>query len=184
MDRSPGAIEDAGVRRRHPTALTWRGVVARRMARHSLVEPAPDLGPAGIASAICGAHAQILPRGRALDRAAGRGATRTAVQRALWVDRTLVKTFGPRGTVHLLATADLPTWTGALTALPPSAPGFPEAVRFTPEQAEEVIAAIGTALADTELTVDELTERCGTVRPWAVERRCRRSRSCGRAGDS
>ena len=27
------------------------------------------------------------------------GATRADVQRALWEDRTLVKTFGPRGTV-------------------------------------------------------------------------------------
>jgi hypothetical protein len=35
------------------------------------------------------------------------GATRADVQRALWKDRTLVKTFGPRGTVHLLSTADL-----------------------------------------------------------------------------
>jgi hypothetical protein len=47
----------------------------------------------------------------------------------------------------------------------------PEGVRFTPGQADEVIAAIGDALAGTELTVDELTgaiaERTG---PWAVER--------------
>jgi hypothetical protein len=47
----------------------------------------------------------------------------------------------------------------------------PEPVRFSPEQTDEVIAAIGDALADTELTVDELTEaieeRTGS---WAVER--------------
>ena len=53
----------------------------------------------------------------------------------------------------------------------PSAPGFPEAVRFAPEQADEVIAAIGGALADTELTVDELTEALrDRLGPWAVER--------------
>ena len=46
------------------------------------------------------------------------GATRADVRRALWEDRTLVKTFSPRGTVHLLPTADLPMWTGALSALP------------------------------------------------------------------
>ena len=83
----------------------------------------------------------------------------------------LVKTFGPRGTVHLLPTADLPMWTGALSALPSSVPIHPEPVRFTPEQADEVIAAIGDSLADTEMTVDELTEaivdRTGA---WAGER--------------
>src|SRR5262249_45408112 len=68
----------------------------------------------------------------------------------------LVKTFGPRGTIHLLATADLPMWAGALSALPSSVPTHPDGVRFTPRQAEEVIAAIGDALADAELTVDEL----------------------------
>ena len=73
--------------------------------------------------------------------------------------------------MHLLPTADLPMWTGALCALPSSAPMHPEPVRFTPDQADEVIAAMGDALAEGELTVDELTEaiaeRAGA---WAVER--------------
>ena len=43
-------------------------------------------------------------------------------------------------------------------------------VRFTGEQADEVIAAIGDALAGTELTVDELTEAIADrIGPWAVE---------------
>lgn len=172
-------------------SLTWEGVTARRMARHALAEPSASLDPAGVAGLLCGAHAQILT---AAEFSVGRriaGATRADVRRALWEDRTLVKTFGPRGTVHLLAAADLPMWTGALSALPPSAPVHPEGVRFTDGQAAEVIAAISDALAAAELaesgpaaqrlaaeglaaeglTVDELTEaigeRCG---PWAVER--------------
>src|SRR6266851_4690082 len=141
-----------------PAALTWSGVTARRMARHALTEPAAGLGPAGIAGVLCGAHAQVLS---AAELSIGRriaGATRTDVQRALWEERTLVKTFGPRGTIHLLPAGDLPMWAGALSALPPSVPTHPEGVRFTPGQADEVIAAIGGALADAELTVDELTD--------------------------
>jgi hypothetical protein len=141
------------------------------MARHALAETAPDLSPADIASVMCGAHAQVLS---AAELSIGRrisGASRTDVQRALWKDRTLVKTFGPRGTVHLLATTDLPMWTGALSALPSSVPLHPEPVRFIPEQADEVIAAIGDALADAELTIDELTEAIvGRTGPWAGER--------------
>lgn len=154
-----------------PTALTWSGVTARRMARHALTEPAADLRPADIAGVLCGAHAQVLS---AAELSIGRriaGATRADVQRALWEDRTLVKTFGPRGTVHLLPTAELPMWTGALSALPSSVPMHPEPVRFTPEQADVVIAAIGDALADAELTVDELTEAIvDRTGPWAGER--------------
>jgi len=170
----------------HPAVLTWSGVTARRMARHALAEPSAELDPAGMAGLLCGAHAQILT---AAEFSIGRriaGATRADVRRALWEDRTLVKTFGPRGTVHLLPAAGLPMWTGALSALPLSAPQHPEGVRFTDGQAAEVIAAISDALAGDELateglaaeglaveglTVDELTEaigeRCG---PWAVER--------------
>jgi hypothetical protein len=153
-----------------PAALAWSAVTARRMARHALAEPATDLGPADIAGVLCGAHAQVLS---AAELSIGRRiawATRADVQRALWEERTLVKTFGPRGTIHLLPTAELPMWTGALTALPPSAPAHPEGVRFTPGQADEVIAAIGDALTDTELTVDELTEAIADrAGPWAVE---------------
>jgi Winged helix DNA-binding domain len=153
-----------------PASLTWSGVTSRRMARHALTEPAADRGPADIAGVLCGAHAQVLS---AAELSIGRriaGATRADVQHALWVDRTLVKTFGPRGTVHLLPATDLPMWTGALSALPSSVPMHPQPVRFTPQQVEEVIAAIGDALVDAELTVDELTEaiveRAG---PWAGE---------------
>ena len=150
--------------------LTWSGVTARRMARHALAEPAADLGPDGVAGLVCGAHAQVLS---AAEFSVGRriaGATRADVQHALWRERTLVKTFGPRGTVHLLPSADLPMWTGALSALPSSVPAHPEGVRFTPGQADEVIAAIGDALTDAELTVDELTDALASrPGPWAVE---------------
>ncbi|HEX7270407.1 MAG TPA: winged helix DNA-binding domain-containing protein [Streptosporangiaceae bacterium] len=154
-----------------PAALTWSGVTARRMARHALAEPATDLSPAGIAGVLCGAHAQVLS---AAELSIGRriaGATRADVQRALWEERALVKTFGPRGTVHLLSTADLPMWTGALSALPSSVPMHPEPIRFSREEADQIVAAIGDALADAELTVGELTEAIADrAGPWAVER--------------
>ena len=168
-----------------PAALKWSGVTARRMARHALAEPATDRGPGEIAGVICGAHAQVLS---AAEFSIGRrvaGTTRADVQRALWDDRTLVKTFGPRGTVHLLPTVDLPMWTGALSALPPSVPMHPEPVRFTTEQANEVIAAIGDALAEDALTVDELTDAIvDRARPWAGERTMDAFQDKCRAGGS
>jgi hypothetical protein len=104
------------------------------MARHALAQPATDLGPAGIAGVLCGAHAQVAS---AAELCIGRriaGATRADVQRALWAERTLVKTFGPRGTIHLLPTADLPMWTGALSALPSSVPAHPEGAASPPSR--------------------------------------------------
>lgn len=148
--------------------ISWSEVSARRLERQALSAPLKGGRPADVVEAMCGAHAQVLSAaelsvGLRLD-----GLTRTGVREALWTERSLVKTFGPRGTVHLLPTRDLPMWTGALSAIPSSPSPFREDVRMTPEQTEAVIEAISDALADAELTVDELTEaiveRAG---PWA-----------------
>jgi hypothetical protein len=150
--------------------LDWTGVTARRMSRHFLAAPS-DGSCAEVAGAVCGVHAQVLSAAELSLARRVAGATRVDVQRALWEERSLVKTFGPRGTVHLLPTAELPMWTGALSALPSSVPLHPPGVRFTAEEAEVVLAAIGDALAGDELTVDELTAALGErVGAWAVER--------------
>ena len=120
--------------------------------------PSRDAGPADIVGAICGAHAQVMSAAEvSVALRLGGGATRRDVRE----DDGLVKTFGPRGTVHLLPGRDLPWWTAALSAVPRGASPMPVPVRMTEEQTEEVVAAIGEALlgADRELTVDELNEQ-------------------------
>jgi len=74
--------------------------------------------PEHVAAAICGAHGQVMSAAELSIGMRLESGTRTAVRAALWQERTLVKTFGPRGTVHLLRSADLPLWLGALSAIP------------------------------------------------------------------
>ena len=137
---------------------SWAQVCARRLDRHRLSAPARDAGPADIAATICGAHAQVLSAAELSIGLRLAGATRADIRGALWTERTLVKTFGPRGTVHLLATRDLPMWTGALSAIPPTRTSLTQDLRLTAEQTDAVVEAIAVALRDAELTVDELTE--------------------------
>ncbi|HJV15651.1 MAG TPA: winged helix DNA-binding domain-containing protein [Propionibacteriaceae bacterium] len=151
--------------------VSWPVANARRLQRHALLPPAPSgTDPAQIAAVICGAHAQVLSAAELSIALRIQGATRATVRRALWDEHKLIKTYGPRGTVHLLAADDLPSWTAALSAIPAHSP-FPDEIRPTPEQAEELVAAIGDALHDAELTIDELdravVERVGA---WAGER--------------
>lgn len=82
------------------------------------------------------------------------GGTRADVRQALWTDRSVVKTYGPRGTVHLLAAAELPMWTAALSAIP--APAHDPLL--TAEQTDVIVDAIGVALGGGDRTVDELGE--------------------------
>src|SRR5689334_24931100 len=94
---------------------TWAATLSRRLDRHHLTEPAASA--ADVAAATCGVHAQIRTAAELSIGQRLAGATRDDVRAALWDTRELVKTFGPRGTVHLLPTRDLPSWTGALAAV-------------------------------------------------------------------
>ncbi|MFI7237127.1 winged helix DNA-binding domain-containing protein [Streptomyces cyaneofuscatus] len=155
-------------RARATVTVTWPEANARRLARQHLSGPAPGLSPAEAVGAMLGTHAQVLSAAELSVGLRGTGLTRTDVRTALWTDRSLVKTFGPRGTVHLLPAADLPLWTGALSAVPTGPNPFPKDARMTPAQVEEVVAAIGEALTGAELTVDELSEEVvARTGPWA-----------------
>ena len=148
--------------------LSWTQVCARRLARHALSAPSQDARPADIVGTMCGAHAQLLSAAELSIGLRLVGVTRADIREALWTERSLVKTFGPRGTVHLLSAQDLPVWTGALSAIPPSRTGQAKDVRLTPEQTEAVVEAIAVALDAAELSIDELSEAviAGTG-PWA-----------------
>lgn len=153
--------------------VTWAGANARRLARQHLHPDAaatasPFASPGNAVAAMLGAHAQVLSAAELSVGLRGDGLTRGDVRRALWTDRTLIKTFGPRGTVHLLPAADLPLWTGALSAVPTGPNPFTKDARMTPDQVESVVAAVGEALTGAELTIEELSDEVvARTGPWA-----------------
>ncbi|MFJ8862727.1 winged helix DNA-binding domain-containing protein [Streptomyces sp. NPDC102451] len=143
--------------------VSWDRANARRLDRQFSAH-----GVTGAVSAMLGAHAQVLSAAELSAGLRAPGATRTDVRTALWTDRALVKTFGPRGTVHLLPADELPMWTGALSAVPMGSSPFPKDARMTPEQVEAVVAAVADALTGAELTVDELSDEViARTGPWA-----------------
>ena len=149
--------------------LTGRDVRARRLARHGLTAPLDDPTPAGAARAMHAVHAQVMPAAEVSVAIRVPGATRETVAAAL-ADGSLTKVFGPRSTVHLVPTTDLPAWVGALGAVPPGRSPFAADVRLSDEQRDDVLAAIGEALLLGDLTVDELDrEVVARAGSWAGE---------------
>jgi hypothetical protein len=70
--------------------------------------------------------------------------------------------------VHILPGRELPVWVAALSAVPAAPSPFPDGVRMTEGQTEEVVEAIGAALNGAELTVDELGDAVvEATGPWA-----------------
>jgi hypothetical protein len=151
--------------------LTWSQVSARRLARHGLAVPLPPNSLAKQVAVMCGAHAQVMVAGELSIGLRVEGTTRDTIADALWKQHSLIKTYGPRGTVHMLAADDLAIWMGALAARVPASNSLAPEIRLTEDQIDQIVAAIADALADAELTIDELTdaivERAGA---WAGEK--------------
>jgi hypothetical protein len=150
--------------------MTWTEVCARRLERHALSAPAQDAQPADIVDAMCGAHAQVMSAAELSLGIRIAGVTRAKIQDALWAEHSLIKTFGPRGTIHLLPARDLAIWAGALSALPYHPSVNRTSGLLMPEQAEAIVEAIAIVLSEAELTTDELTEALvGQLGAWAGE---------------
>lgn len=150
--------------------VTWTQANARRIERQGLAAPMAS-SPDRAVAAMLAAHAQVSSAAELSVGLRLAGATRTEVRRALWNDRTLVRTYGPRGTVHLLTAAELPLWTGALSAIPAGTGPFRKDVRLSADRTEEVLAAVGDALTGAELTIDELSDAVvARTGPWAGDR--------------
>jgi Winged helix DNA-binding domain len=154
--------------------FTWAEVCARRLDRHfltaSFLTAPSDRAMADVVAAMCGAHAQVMSAAELSVGVRLAGSTRTDVRDALWTHKSLVKTYGPRGTVHLLPARDLPMWIGALAAIPGSPTSLPETARLTPAQTDAVLDAIGVAVRGAELTVDELDAAVvAATGPWAAD---------------
>jgi hypothetical protein len=135
--------------------VTWRQVTRWRWRRQLLDERAPDALAA--ARRLCGLHAQVAS---CTELIAGiRSAAPPALDTALWQDRTLVRTWAMRGTLHLLPADELEVWTGALAdresrrRFPPS---WERYHGVTVPQLRAITDAVGEVLGATPLTRTEL----------------------------
>jgi hypothetical protein len=93
--------------------LTWEQVLGRRLARHYLLRSAPASALVQVAADLCGIHVQMAPSAELMLGFRVAAITRQDVHAALWEQRTLVKTVGLRGTLHLLPAQEVPLWMAA-----------------------------------------------------------------------
>jgi hypothetical protein len=143
-------------------SLTWDQVRARRLARSFLTERSSDLVDA--ARKVGGIHAQVQASAELQLAARVDGITQQDVREALWRDRTLVKAWTLRGTLHLHPADEVALWLAArqgldseLTELP--AWPDPKGVMHPPvsaDELEEIQAAVWDSFDGRALLRDEL----------------------------
>jgi uncharacterized protein YcaQ len=140
------------------TALSWPAVLAWRVRRQQLAARAPRAQALAVVSRIAGLHAQLMGAAELTLWARVEGLERDAVAAALWQDRTLVKTWAQRGTLHLLPAAELPVWVAVQSTLKPRhhVPSWLRHHGLTREQADAMLDAIPAALDGRQLTREQL----------------------------
>lgn len=137
--------------------LTWPQALAWRMRRHHLVDRATPDEMLDVVARIGGLHAQVMSSAELTLHARVDGLEREAVAGALWEERSLVKLWAMRGTLHLLPAAELDTWLSALGTYDHfRKKAWLKAFDITEEQLEHLIVAIGEALDGRPLTREEL----------------------------
>jgi winged helix DNA-binding protein len=145
--------------------IGWDDVPTRRVARSSLDERAGADRLVDVAGALCGVHAQVQASAELQLAARLEGAVQDDVRAALWEERSLVKAWTVRGTLHLHPAEELPLWHAARRAVLGSAdrglPAWPDpaGVLHPPLDAkdvEAVRAAVWEVLDGRCLLRDEL----------------------------
>src|SRR5271166_1911008 len=140
--------------------LTWPQAAAWRMHRQHLDRRAPSGSLLAVTSRLCGLHAQLMSSAELTAWARVEGLDREAVQQALWQDRTLVKTWAMRGTLHLLPSAELPLWHAALSTSPrylkPAL--WQKYFGISQEELDGLTEAIAAALNGRVMTREELAQ--------------------------
>ena len=134
--------------------MTLDEILRRRIDRHHLgTGKAP--GVVAAARRIGGLHAQVTAS------AAGSAALRLAaapdLDTALYEQRSLVRTWAARGTLHLLPADDLPLWVAAMSTRTRETTGsWLKYHGVTAGQMQDIIAAVPDVLGATPMTRDEL----------------------------
>jgi Winged helix DNA-binding domain len=129
------------------------------MRAHQLAERAPSEQALAVAGRLCGLHAQVMSSAELALWARVDGLDPGDVPAALWQERTLVKTWAMRGTLHLLPAADYPFWQAALSTYDHFLrPAWLKLLGVTAPELHEIIADVGEALEGRLLTREELAD--------------------------
>ena len=93
---------------------TWSQVHAFRLQRHYLGWPAQPGDLLDVVSGTCGIQAQVMSAAQLALRSRIGALSIRDIECALWQDRTMVKVWSMRGTLHLLPAHEFPLYVAAL----------------------------------------------------------------------
>jgi len=154
-----------------PKTITWEQATRLRLARQHLAKPVAPSRLAEVVADVCGIQAQVLTAAELCLSARVKNLSQESLRRAIWDKRALVKTYGPRGTLHLLPATELPLWMAAMRAREQQVNKAQHVGGgFNSAQAHAVVEAVGAALDGRALSREQLAKEAGRrLGPWAKQ---------------
>jgi hypothetical protein len=141
-------------------SLTWKQVRVRRVARHFLDERVPKKRLLDVVRDVCGIHAQVQSAAELQLWARVEAVSRDEIREALWQDRSLVRTWCMRGTLHLLTAEDLTLYVAALRQHDRWWKGaWLRMIGMDETELRATLAAIRDALGARPITREQLAEK-------------------------
>ena len=142
-----------------PVTTTWSQVAKLRLVRQHLLERAPREQMVEVVRAMVGLQTQVTSAAELQLVARVDGLRPDDIRDALASERSLVKTWAMRGTLHWLAADDLASFIAAYpTRDGTAAPAWVKAFGVTPGQLTAVVDEIGAVLTDRPMTRGELAD--------------------------
>lgn len=138
--------------------LTWTQAANWRASRAFLTERADRAQMLQVVSQVCGIQAQVMSAAELSLWARVENLRPDDVETSLWRERTLVKTWAMRGTLHLLAAEDLPLYVAGMRTRKTNfhQPGYQKYHGVNAGEAEMIMEAIPRVLAGRTLTREQL----------------------------
>jgi hypothetical protein len=145
---------------------TWLKLAALRLERQHLERRATRKAMLGVVRDHVAVQAQVIGSAELAIHGRVEGLQRDDIRNALWRDRTLVKTWAMRGTLHLVASDELPELVAALgTRINWLRPLWLRYFKVTKDEMLALQDGIGEVLSDTPMTRaalgDALAKRLG-----------------------
>ena len=139
------------------TALKWHQVHTWRLSQHGL---SPRLNSQDVIQAVTrtgGIQAQVMSAAELALCTRVEGLSAEDIKSALWQDRTLVKTWAMRATLHVLETRDLPLYAAALNFRDfRNWPAHFASYGLSPAQHEALLSAVPQVVGREPMTREQL----------------------------
>jgi uncharacterized protein YcaQ len=146
--------------RRPVIQLSWRQVLAYRLSKHHLIKRARKEDLTRVVADICGVQAQLFSAAELAIWARVHGVRKGDLEDCLWNEKTLIKTWGMRGTLHIFSSDVFSTFVHVLgkTRTGYRTGAWQRAFRVSLDEIDRIIVLIGNALDRDRLTREELAD--------------------------